>query len=126
MLLERAIGSLVTEDCYPLSEKDGVADWAPLIEAVSADVTKGTAVDLISARFHNALVYWILHVAQRTGVRQVALSGGAFQNSYLVERSVALLESHGFRVATHQRVPANDGGIALGQAVIAGFAAQRG
>ena len=126
MLLERAIGSLMTEDCYPLSEKDGVADWAPLIEAVQADVLRGTGVDLISARFHNALVRWILSVARRTGVRQVALSGGVFQNSYLVERSAALLESHGFRVATHQRVPANDGGIALGQVVIAGFAAQRG
>ena len=58
--------------------------------------------------------------------RQVALSGGVFQNSYLVERSVAELESNGFKVATHQRVPANDGGIALGQAVIAGLVTERG
>ena len=126
MQLERAIGSCVTRDCYPLSERDGVADWAPLIEAVSADVRNGTAIDLISARFHNALAGWIVEVARRTGVGQVALSGGVFQNSYLVERTVAELESNGFRVATHQRVPANDGGIALGQAVIAGLAAQRG
>jgi hydrogenase maturation protein HypF len=126
MLLERAIGPLMTEDCYPLDEKDGVADWAPLIEAIRADVAKGAAAGLISARFHNALVRWILHVAQRTGVRQVALSGGVFQNSYLVERGAALLESNGFRVATHQRVPANDGGISLGQAVLAGFAVRRG
>ena len=121
MLLERAIGSLVTEDCYPLGEKDGAGDWAPLIEAVTADAERGTAVQLISARFHNALARWILDVARRTGVRQVVLSGGVFQNSYLVERSVALLESNGFRVATHQRVPPNDGGIALGQAVMAGL-----
>jgi hydrogenase maturation protein HypF len=126
MQLERAIGSYVTRDCYPLSERDGVADWAPLIEAVTSDVRSGTAADLISARFHNALVGWIVNVARRTGVGQVALSGGVFQNSYLVERVVAELESNGFRVATHQRVPANDGGIALGQAVIAGLVAQRG
>jgi hydrogenase maturation protein HypF len=126
MQLERAIGSCVTRDCYPLGERDGVADWAPLIEAVSADVRIGTAVDVISARFHNALTGWIVDVARRTGVAQVALSGGVFQNSYLVERVVAELESNGFRVATHQRVPANDGGIALGQAVVAGLAAQRG
>jgi hydrogenase maturation protein HypF len=126
MQLERAIGSCVTRDCYPLSERDGVADWAPLIEAVSADVRNGTAVDLISARFHNALTGWIVNVARRTGVGQVALSGGVFQNSYLVERSVAELESNGFKVATHQRVPANDGGIALGQAVIAGLVTERG
>ena len=126
MQLERAIGSYVTRDCYPLGERDDVADWAPLLEAVSADVRNGTAVDLISARFHNALVAWIVNVARRTGVGQVALSGGVFQNSYLVERSVAELESNGFKVATHQRVPANDGGIALGQAVIAGLVTQRG
>jgi hydrogenase maturation protein HypF len=126
MQLERAIGSYVTRDCYPLNERDGVADWAPLIEAAGADVRNGTAVELISARFHNALVAWIVNVARRTAVGQVALSGGVFQNSYLVERSVAELESNGFKVATHQRVPANDGGIALGQAVIAGFVTQRG
>ena len=126
MQLERAIGSCVTRDCYPLSERDGVADWAPLVEAVSADVRNGTAIDLISARFHNALAGWMVNVARRIGVGQVALSGGVFQNSYLVERSVAELESSGFRVATHQRVPANDGGIALGQAVIAGLVTQRG
>ena len=126
MQLERAIGSCVTRDCYPLSERDGIADWAPLIDAISADVRNGTAVDLISARFHNALAGWIVNVARRTGVGQVALSGGVFQNSYLVERSVAELESNGFKVATHQRVPANDGGIALGQAVIAGLVTERG
>jgi hydrogenase maturation protein HypF len=120
MLLERSIGSLETEDCYPLGEGDGTADWAPLIEAVRSDVKKGAPRDLMAARFHNALVRWILRVAEKTGVRQVVLSGGVFQNSYLVERTAALLESRGFRVATHQRVPANDGGIALGQAVLAG------
>jgi hydrogenase maturation protein HypF len=121
MMLERAIGSLDTADCYPLSEKDGAADWAPLIEAVRADAANRTSLELIAARFHNALVQWILGVARRVGVRDVVLSGGVFQNSYLVDRAAALLESSGFRVATHQRVPPNDGGIALGQAVIAGL-----
>jgi hydrogenase maturation protein HypF len=123
MLLERAIGSEVTGDCYPLDETAGAGDWAPLIEAVKADVAKATAVGLISARFHNALVRWIVRVARQAGVRQVVLSGGVFQNSYLVERSVAQLEAGGFLVATHQRVPPNDGGIALGQAVLAGLVA---
>ncbi len=120
MLLERAIGSSPAPDCYPLDERDGVADWAPLVEAVTADVRRGTPPDRIAARFHNALVAWILAVARRIGVETIALSGGVFQNSYLVERVASVLESRGFRVATHQRVPANDGGIALGQAVIAG------
>ena len=120
MLLERAIGPLATQDCYPLEEREGAADWAPLIEAVRADFAWKTPLAWIAARFHNALVHWIQAVAERVGVRNVVLSGGVFQNSYLVERTVTLLESRGFRVATHQRVPPNDGGIALGQAVLAG------
>jgi hydrogenase maturation protein HypF len=120
MLLERAIGSLVTADCYPLKERESSADWSSLIEAVFADVAQGRPRELIAARFHNALVGWIIAVAKRTGVRDVVLSGGVFQNAYLVERGVQALEAAGFRVATHQRIPANDGGIALGQAVLAG------
>jgi len=120
MLVERAIGSTVTGDCYPLIEKDGAADWAPLIEAVNEDLRKGTSHSLIAARFHNALAGWIVSVARRSGVSNVVLSGGVFQNSYLVERSAGMLEDLGFRVFTHQRVPPNDGGISLGQAVLAG------
>jgi hydrogenase maturation protein HypF len=70
-------------------------------------------------RFHNALANWIVDVAEHAGEHRVALSGGVFQNGYLVERTAALLEARGFEVYTHQRVPPNDGGIALGQAVIA-------
>ncbi|MGQ9635001.1 MAG: carbamoyltransferase HypF [Bryobacteraceae bacterium] len=122
MQLERAIGWIRTEDCYPLDEKDGVADWRPLIAAVQDDVSRDVSAGMVSARFHNALAAWIVRVARRTGVRQVALSGGVFQNAYLTERTAAQLEQAGIRVATHQRVPANDGGLALGQAVIAGRA----
>ncbi len=114
MLLERQIDGLRTDECYPL--KDG--DWAPLIEAVQSDVRSQAPPALISARFHNALANWILKVAERAGLEQVVLSGGCFQNSYLLERAAALLESRGIRVYTHQRVPPNDGGIALGQAVL--------
>jgi hydrogenase maturation protein HypF len=114
MLLERQIDGLRTDECYPL--KDG--DWAPLIEAVQSDVRSQAPPALISARFHNALANWILKVAERAGLGQVVLSGGCFQNSYLLERAAALLESRGIRVYTHQRVPPNDGGIALGQAVL--------
>ena len=118
MLLERAIDGATIEEAYPLPQKDGVADWAPLVEAVRRDVERGEARASIAARFHNALAEWIAAAAARSGVRQVALSGGVFQNGYLVERTVALLENQGFAVYTHQRVPANDGGIALGQAAL--------
>jgi len=115
MLLEREIGELATDESYPLPD----GDWGPLIEAVHQDVTRGEATARIAARFHNALANWIVRVAGRAGVPRVALSGGVFQNGYLVERTATLLEARGIRVYTHQRVPPNDGGIALGQAVIA-------
>ena len=75
----------------------------------------------MAARFHNALVELALTVAERTGCEQVVLSGGSFQNLYLAERITTRLTAAGFRVFAHQRVPPNDGGIALGQAVLAAF-----
>jgi hydrogenase maturation protein HypF len=113
----------VTNEWYRLGGGDWVADWTPLVEEVRTDVARGVSPALISAKFHNALARWIVEVAERTGVGQVALSGGVFQNTYLTERAASLLEEGGFRVYTHQRAPANDGGIALGQAVIAGIRA---
>ena len=83
-----------------------------------ADKGAGVAVPLIAARFHNALVEWILEVAAAAKLKQIVLSGGVFQNRYLTERAAAALESRGFVVYTHQQVPPNDGGIALGQAVM--------
>ncbi len=115
MLLEGAIGSCRTEESYPLPD----GDWEPLIGAVTADVTRGVDVARIAARFHNALAGWVIEVAERAGSHQVVLSGGVFQNRYLTERVAGRLEEKHFHVFTHQRVPPNDGGIALGQAVLA-------
>jgi hydrogenase maturation protein HypF len=116
MLLERAIGDLDTAESYPFTG----GDWAPLVDAVRRDAAAGVPRNLIAARFHNALAGWIVEVAVMAALRDVVLSGGVFQNAYLVERTAARLEERGFRVHTHQRVPPNDGGIALGQAVLAG------
>jgi hydrogenase maturation protein HypF len=114
MLFENEIGLVRTEEAYPLAG----GDWGPLILAVMADKRAGVAVPLIAARFHNALVEWILEVAAHAGPKQIVLSGGVFQNRYLTERAASALESRGFEVHTQQRVPPNDGGIALGQAVM--------
>jgi hydrogenase maturation protein HypF len=116
MLLENEIRSTRTEEAYAL--RDG--DWGPLILNVMADVRAGVSPSLIAARFHNGLVNWILEVAYHAGLKQIVLSGGVFQNRYLTERAAAELESRGFVVHTHHRIPPNDGGIALGQAVMAG------
>ena len=112
MLLEREIGDLDTGEAYSLP----AGDWEPLIRELVADT--GPAA-LIAAKFHNALANWIVEESERSGVRQIVLSGGVFQNRYLTELTAQLLEARGFAVYTHQRVPANDGGIALGQAVLA-------
>ncbi len=114
MLLENQIGALRTQEAYALAG----GDWGPLIAAVMADKIAGVLVPRIAARFHNALVQWILDVAASLKLKQIVLSGGVFQNRYLTERAAGMLESRGFQVYTHQRVPPNDGGIALGQAVM--------
>jgi len=116
MLLENEIGGVRTEQAYALPD----GNWAPLISAVVADVRARVPVAMVAARFHNALVNWIVDVADKTALKQVVLSGGVFQNRYLTERAAAVLESRGFVVHSHQRVPPNDGGIALGQVVMAG------
>ena len=81
------------------------------------DARRGLAPGVISAKFHNALVEIIVAVARQVGQTRVVLTGGCFQNRYLTERSVQRLLEEGFRPYWHQRVPTNDGGIALGQIV---------
>lgn len=70
--------------------------------------------------FHEFLAQGILrgakYIRERTGIRTAALSGGCFQNLLLLERTRSLLENEGFHVLVHSLIPANDGGIALGQA----------
>jgi hydrogenase maturation protein HypF len=94
-----------------------IVDWRPMVRDILADVKRHLPVGLISAKFHNTLAEIIIAVAQRVGQPQVALSGGCFQNRYLTVRTAARLEQEGFRPYWHQRIPPNDGGIALGQIV---------
>ena len=96
-----------------------VVDWEPAIRALLSDIGEGASSDAISAKFHNMLSEVIVAMAQKIGLGNVVLSGGCFQNRYLTERVVARLRDAGFRPIWHQRVPPNDGGIALGQAVAA-------
>jgi hydrogenase maturation protein HypF len=94
-------------------------DWHPTIEALQADLKRGVPIAQISARFHNALAEGIIAVARQIGQPRVVLSGGCFQNRYLTEQTIRRLREEGFRPYWHQRVPPNDGGISLGQAVAA-------
>ncbi len=97
-------------------------DWGPLLHALLEDGARGTGAATRSARFHNALADGIAAVARFAGSPRVALSGGCFQNRLLVERTCERLAADGFEVLTHRLVPPNDGGIALGQAMVAAAA----
>ncbi|HQZ96853.1 MAG TPA: carbamoyltransferase HypF [Pyrinomonadaceae bacterium] len=124
MELEFAISALHPDeryDCSLTTGEDGclVVDWGRAISDIIADTQSGVCRALISARFHNMLVETIISVAKRVGENAVALSGGCFQNKYLLERAVDRLREEGFRPYWHQRVPTNDGGIALGQTIAA-------
>jgi hydrogenase maturation protein HypF len=108
---------------YPFELNDSVFDPAPVWQAMIADWRKSISIPTISARFHNGVVALIQmlcsQVRANTGVQTVALSGGVWQNRFLLERTVLSLRSSNFNVLVHQNVPANDGGIALGQIMIA-------
>ena len=90
-------------------------DWSRMVSGVLEDISRMEPVPVIAAKFHNTLCEVIIEVAKRAGEHRVVLSGGCFQNKYLTERSIRRLREEGFRPYWHQRVPPNDGGIALGQ-----------
>jgi hydrogenase maturation protein HypF len=100
-----------------------VIDVAPLIGALVGDVSVGVPAEVVSARFHNAVSAFLAEagaeLAKEAGVGLVVLSGGCFQNQRLTEGVTSRLEARSFEVLTHSLVPANDGGIALGQAWVA-------
>jgi hydrogenase maturation protein HypF len=108
----------------PLVENPGgepawLLDWRPLLEAILEDLRRGADRGKIAARFHRALVEAIVAVARALGETRVALTGGCFQNRYLSEEAARRLEEEGFAVLLHRQVPPNDGGISLGQVLIA-------
>ncbi len=114
------------EDRYDFEIAGGeplILDFRPLIVAIAKDISSKRRVGEISARFHNTLSAAIGEACSRIGssdgVDRVCLSGGSFQNLYLLGRTVVELRRRGFGVYLHAQVPANDGGLALGQAMIA-------
>jgi hydrogenase maturation protein HypF len=128
MELEFAIEQGV-HDAYPFEVEGGepsILDWRPMIRQVVEDLRAERPVGRIAAMFHNTLAQMVLAIAHRVEEEKVVLTGGCFQNRYLTERCVELLRSAGFREYWHQRVPPNDGGIALGQVIAAArFTKQR-
>jgi hydrogenase maturation protein HypF len=131
MELEFAATEVETDEAYPVAIRDPsrsgdestpaaarpalIVDWEPMIRAIVDDLDRSHPLGLIARRFHNALAEMIVEVARRANVERVVLSGGCFQNRALTERTVRRLSEEHFRPYWHQRIPPNDGGIAVGQ-----------
>jgi hydrogenase maturation protein HypF len=123
MMLEFALHGVDTDVAYPVLIEKGpqarIVNWEPMIRQIIGDIESDVPAGLISARFHNTLAEIIVSMAKNLRQKRVVLSGGCFQNKYLTERAIVRLSAEGFRPYWHQRIPPNDGGIALGQAVAA-------
>ena len=98
-------------------------DPRPMWQALLEDLQRASPPPRMAAKFHrglaNAIVAMVNYLSMQTVTHRVALSGGVFQNRLLLERVTARLEARGLTVLTHHLVPANDGGLSLGQAAIA-------
>ena len=119
MALEFAREGMATEERYDFAmaadQSPLVLDWSPVIIDLLADRQHGLPIALQSAKVHNALAAAIVRVARHLDQTRVALSGGCFQNRYLLESTVAQLRRAKIQPHWQQQVPTNDGGIALGQ-----------
>jgi len=102
---------------------NGIISFDPTIRGIVNDVLSGAKPSVIAARFHNTIISVILETVKtlrkERKLNKVVLSGGVFQNRYLIEKSENILIENNFEVFTHSKVPSNDGGIALGQLAIA-------
>ncbi len=119
-----AAGGVNQEYPFDVSSGDPAQiDFRPVIEGIVQDLKQSKMPSYISSRFHNTVARGIVEVCRRIRhqekLNRICLSGGTFQNVYLLDRSVRWLRETGFEVFLHSTVPANDGGISLGQAVIA-------
>ena len=91
-------------------------NWELIIKGILEDKINEKPINLISAKFHNSLVEAVVEISQKLGEKTITLSGGCFQNKYLIERTISRLCQEGFQVYWSQKNPPNDGGLALGQA----------
>lgn len=122
MLLESAASPDV-QDSYPFDITGEIISMKPAFGAMIKELTQGESQGNISAKFHRTIAEVILEtvirISRETGIREVALSGGTFQNRIILEQTERRLAIAGFDVYSHSHIPSNDGGIALGQLAIA-------
>jgi len=107
---------------YRFTVQESVVEAGEVIQDLLGDIHSGVSIPVISARFHNGLAELshqvCVEIRRKTGINEVALSGGVWQNIALLERATRYLRKDGFIVYLHHQVPANDGGLSLGQALV--------
>jgi hydrogenase maturation protein HypF len=115
---------------YAYEIDDGVIDTRPVVRAVVEDLESGVDRGEIAGRFHETVAEFTVDMCRRLheegGPADVVLSGGVMQNATLVARLLEMLEEAGLRPRIHREVPPNDGGMSLGQAVVAAETQRRG
>jgi hydrogenase maturation protein HypF len=115
MQLESALESTTNLYPYRLEQDETrtwILDWQEMVVAILNDKD---SIGKISAKFHNTLVEMIVEIAHQVGISQVVLTGGCFQNRYLLEHAIRRLRGEGFAPHWHGQIPSNDGGISVGQ-----------
>ena len=122
MALEHLCDGRKTEEHYPfdiipVGNGPAMVDWRPVFRTAIADIRAGVEAGTISMKFHNSCIEAALAVAMKAGRSKVALSGGCFQNKYLLERMIRRLRESGLTPLWHHEVPPNDGGLCVGQAL---------
>ncbi len=115
---------------YPMFYKDGLIDPADVFKRIVADLRAGKERSRIAARFHSGIArmvqYICMEIKSQTGINQVVLSGGVWQNAFLLAQTTGLLQLEGFNILVHRKTPTNDGGLALGQVLVAANCLQNG
>ncbi len=110
---------------YSFCNDQAEIQMRPAIETIVNDVLKGVPIPIISAKFHNGIAKMVLEICialrEKSGLNTVALSGGVWQNIFLLQRTLDALRKNDFDILIHRQVPTNDGGLALGQAAIAAW-----
>lgn len=122
MLLESIVDESIDEG-YDFATNESIISFKPMFRQILADIEKGISSSIISTKFHNTLINIIFSKSQELlnskSINYVALSGGCFQNKYLLEKTEQLFRSNSINCISNLKVPCNDGGIALGQLAIA-------
>ncbi len=117
--------AIVRTDCtesYAFECKETI-QFGLTIQEITDDIRRGTDTSIIATKFHNTIILAIFETVKsirlKEGINKVVLSGGVFQNKYLLEGTIQVLLKNNFEVYSHATVPSNDGGIALGQLAVA-------